>query len=174
MITTNPELIRERWRRRKDTKRFDKVFSVAYLVANPLLFAMAGVDAVRFGWTSMSSRLACVGVGLQVLGDVPVLWSLVTNPHLETTVRIQTDRDHKVVSGGPYRYVRHPMYLGLILLILGWPLVLGSWWALGIAALLVGLLVVRTALEDTTLRSELPGYTRFCETTRFRLLPGLW
>jgi len=174
MIMINPELVRQRWRRRKDTKRFDKVFGVIYLIANPVLFAVAGIDAVRFGWTSMPSGLAGVGAALQVLGDIPVLWSFVSNPHLETTVRIQTDRDHRVISTGPYRYVRHPMYLGLILMILGWPLILGSWLALGVAGFLVALLVVRTALEDRTLRDELPGYTRLCETTRSRLVPGLW
>jgi protein-S-isoprenylcysteine O-methyltransferase Ste14 len=174
MLTKNPALVEERWRRRKDTKRFDKVFGVIFLILCPALFAVAGMDAVRHGWTSMPGSLTLVGIALHVLGDIPVLWSFVANPHLETTVRIQTDRDHKVISDGPYRLVRHPMYVGVILMILGWPLILGSWIALGIACLLVALFVVRTALEDTTLRNELPGYLDLCERTRYRLIPGVW
>jgi len=174
VLSKNPTLMRERWKRRKDTKRFDKVFGVVYLVAMVTFFVLAGMDAVRYQWTSMPSSLLFVGVAMHVLGMIPVLWALLTNPHLETTVRIQTDRGHRVISDGPYRYVRHPMYVGIILLFFGWSLVLGSWVALGVAGVLAALFVVRTALEDKTLRNELPGYTEFCEKTRYRLVPGVW
>ena len=132
------------------------------------------MDAVRFQWTSMQSSLLYVGVAMHVLGMIPVLGSLLSNPHLETTVRIQTDRGHRVVTDGPYRYVRHPMYVGINLAFWGWSLVLGSWVAFGVACVVVVLLVVRTALEDKTLRNELPGYMEYCEKTRYRLIPGMW
>jgi protein-S-isoprenylcysteine O-methyltransferase Ste14 len=166
--------MRERWKRRSDTKRFDKVFSLAYLVAILAFFVLAGMDAVRFQWTSMRPELLWIGVAMHLLGMIPVLWSLLTNPHLETTVRIQSDRDHKVISDGPYRYVRHPMYVGTNVMIPGWSLILGSWVATGVALVLAVLFVVRTALEDRTLREELPGYTDYCEETRYRLIPGVW
>lgn len=174
MIVKNPILLRERWKRRKDTKPFDKVFGLAYLTSTLALLALAGLDTVRFQWTSMPGSLLAVGVVLHVLGLIPVLWSMLSNPHLETTVRIQRDRGHRVISDGPYRFVRHPMYVGIILMFLGWPLILGSWVAFGVAWFIVCLFFIRTALEDTTLKNELSGYSEFCEKTRYRLIPGLW
>jgi protein-S-isoprenylcysteine O-methyltransferase Ste14 len=174
LLSKNPTLMRERWKRRKDTKRFDKVFGLAYLVAVVAFFVLAGMDAVRYQWTSMQPSLVYVGVAVHVLGMIPVLGALLTNPHLETTVRIQTDRGHRVVTEGPYRYVRHPMYVGISVAFWGWSLILGSWVAFGVASVVVVLLVVRTALEDETLRNELAGYTEYCKKTRFRLVPGVW
>jgi protein-S-isoprenylcysteine O-methyltransferase Ste14 len=174
LLVWRPELIRERWKRRKDTKPFDRVFGAFYLLSVLAMFTLAGLDSVRYRWTSMPQWLLYVGVALHVLGSFLVLWSMLVNPHLETTVRIQNDRDHRVVSEGPYRYVRHPMYLGIIPMFLGWSLVLGSWVALGVAGFIAVLFLVRTALEDRTLQRELTGYTKFCETTRYRLVPGLW
>ncbi len=174
LLAWRPELIRERWKRRKDTKPFDKVFGVLYLLSVLALFTLAGMDTVRYRWTSMPRSSLYVGVALHLLGCCPLLWAMLVNPHLETTVRIQTDRGHRVISDGPYRYVRHPMYAGIIPMFLGWSLVLGSWVALGVAGLIAVLFLVRTAIEDRTLQRELPGYTAFCETTRYRLVPGLW
>lgn len=174
VLSKNPTLMRERWKRRKDTKRFDKVFGLAFRVALVALFVLAGMDAVRYQWTSMQPSLLYVGVAMHVFGMIPVLGALLTNPHLETTVRIQTDRGHRVVTEGPYRYVRHPMYVGISVAFWGWSLILGSWVAFGVASVVVVLLVVRTALEDETLRNELTGYTQYCEKTRFRLVPGVW
>jgi protein-S-isoprenylcysteine O-methyltransferase Ste14 len=174
MIVKNPTLLRERWKRRKDTKKFDKVFGLFYFISIVAMLVLAGMDAVRYQWTSMPPVLLYVGIALHCLGLVPVLWSLLTNPHLETTVRIQKDRGHRVISDGPYRYVRHPMYVGIILLFLGWPLVLGSWVALGVAWFITALFFVRASLEDKTLRAELSGYEEFCKTTRYRLIPGIW
>jgi protein-S-isoprenylcysteine O-methyltransferase Ste14 len=113
-------------------------------------------------------------VVLHLLGSIPIAGAMATNPHLETTVRIQEDRGHRVSTSGPYRVVRHPMYVGAILQFAGAPLVLGSLWAcLPVAAAPV-LFIVRTALEDRTLRRELPGYEAYAQRTRYRLLPGVW
>jgi protein-S-isoprenylcysteine O-methyltransferase Ste14 len=174
LLVWRPGLMQERWRRRKDTKPFDKVFGILYLLSVLALFKYAGMDAVRYRWTSMPEWTLYVGVALHVLGCCPVLWALLANPYLETTVRIQKDRGHRVISDGPYRYARHPMYAGMIPMFLGWPLVLGSYVALGVAGFIAALLLVRTVLEDRTLQQELPGYTAYCETTRYRLVPGLW
>jgi protein-S-isoprenylcysteine O-methyltransferase Ste14 len=101
-------------------------------------------------------------------------WSMAVNRHAETTVRIQTDREHTVLATGPYRFVRHPMYVGAMLLYAGSALVLGSFWALVTAGLIAAALVVRTSLEERTLRRELPGYEDFTSRTRYRLIPGVW
>jgi protein-S-isoprenylcysteine O-methyltransferase Ste14 len=88
--------------------------------------------------------------------------------------RIQDDRGQAVVTAGPYRYVRHPMYLGVILLFLGIPMALGSWWALLPGAAIGLLFVLRTAKEDRMLRDELPGYTEYAQRVRYRLVPDVW
>jgi protein-S-isoprenylcysteine O-methyltransferase Ste14 len=89
-------------------------------------------------------------------------------------VRIQTDRGHTVCDTGPYRFVRHPGYVGLILQAVGVPILLGSFWALipGVAAAV--LISIRTSFEDRTLRAELPGYVDYVQRVRWRLIPGIW
>ena len=99
---------------------------------------------------------------------------MLTNAYFSTAVRIQTDRGQTVCRSGPYRFVRHPGYVGAILQSLGIPFLLGSWWALipGLAA--VVFIVIRTALEDRTLQYELVGYWDYAQEVRFRLVPGIW
>ena len=99
---------------------------------------------------------------------------MVVNPYAESSVRIQTDRGQTVVTSGPYRFVRHPMYVGIILMSLANPLVWGSAWALAMSGVLILLFLWRTAKEDQTLRRELPGYDEYAAQTRYRLLPGVW
>jgi len=96
------------------------------------------------------------------------------NPFFEKTVRIQSERGHRVIDTGPYSFVRHPGYLGFAGWILSTPLLLGSWWALIPAILSTVCLVVRTALEDRTLRMELAGYEEYIHRVRYRLVPGIW
>jgi protein-S-isoprenylcysteine O-methyltransferase Ste14 len=171
----NPGLMAARARiRRADTKRFGKVFLALYFPLLLLQPVVAGLDAVRFGWSSMPPATVYAGLVLVVLGATPVTWALMENPYAETSVRIQSDRGQKVVTSGPYRLVRHPMYLGALLMYPGVALILGSVWALAIAGLIAILMVGRTALEDRTLRRELPGYEGFVSVTRYRLIPGVW
>ena len=89
-------------------------------------------------------------------------------------MRIQTERGHHVIEDGPYRYVRHPGYVGFFSWCLATPLLLGSWWALVPGALSVVGIFVRAALEDRTLRTELEGYEDYTTRVRYRLIPGLW
>jgi protein-S-isoprenylcysteine O-methyltransferase Ste14 len=101
-------------------------------------------------------------------------WAMAVNPFLSTIVRIQDDRGHFVVTSGPYRYVRHPMYAMILLMWPGIALELGSWWALIPAVVIAIVFVIRTTLEDRTLQAELPGYAAYGQQTRYRLLPGVW
>lgn len=173
-VPRNPEIVAERGKKHAGTKPFDRVVNVVYTIALLGMSAVAGLDAVRFGWSSIAFGWVYAGAVLYLLGSWPITWAMATNPYLETTVRIQDDRGHTVVTSGPYRLVRHPMYAGLILEYMATPLVLGSVWAFVLAATLVGILVVRTALEDRTLQDELPGYKDYAARTRYRLLPGIW
>ncbi|HVX66162.1 MAG TPA: isoprenylcysteine carboxylmethyltransferase family protein [Bryobacteraceae bacterium] len=164
---------RAKWAR-KDTRSFDKVF---FAVLLPLVYAqpaLAGMDAVRFGWSRMPGVWAYGGAVLFALAMGLITWVMAINRHAEATVRIQSDRDHRVISSGPYRVIRHPMYVGAILMYLATALVLGSAWALLPACAMAACFAWRTAREDDTLRRELPGYEDFASRTRYRLFPGVW
>lgn len=141
----------------------------------PLLaWLVAGLDA-RFGWTPPLPGWLVVGGGVvMALGMALTTWAMIANAFFSSVVRIQHDRGHRVATGGPYRIVRHPGYLGAILYDLGAPLLLGSWWALLPSGLAILLMTIRTALEDRTLRAELEGYAAYAQQTRWRLLPGVW
>jgi len=171
----NPELMAERARwRRKDAKPFDKIFMAVYLPLVLLQPAVAGFDAVRFRWSAMPFAFVYVGAVLFIVSSVLLTWAMVVNPYAETSVRIQHDRGHQVITSGPYHFVRHPMYVGIVVMSLANPLIWGSVWTLAMSGFLVLLFIWRTALEDQTLRRELPGYEEFAARTRYRLLPGVW
>lgn len=172
---SNPSLMRARskWRR-GDTKTFDKAFLGALIPLGLLQPAVAGLDAVRFHWSALPLGLGFLGAALFVPAIALIAWSMAINPFAETSVRIQADRGHTVIQSGPYRIVRHPMYVGSILMYLSTPLILGSFWALAFTVSIVALFIWRTALEDRMLRRELAGYEGFAARTRFRLVPGLW
>jgi protein-S-isoprenylcysteine O-methyltransferase Ste14 len=159
---------------RKDTPPFDKVFLWTYLPLVFILVPVAALDAVRFHALPLPEWTMLPGIVLFVMAMALIVWSLLANPFAESTVRIQQDRGQTVVSTGPYHFVRHPMYVGFIVM---WPaaaLMWGSGWAMAVAALMLILVVWRTAKEDSFLRRELPGYQEYADLTRFRLVPGLW
>jgi protein-S-isoprenylcysteine O-methyltransferase Ste14 len=118
----------------------------------------------------------CVlGYALLITGMVGLTWAQAVNKFFEPTVRIQTDRGHKVIDTGPYAIVRHPGYVSAYLLFVGIPLALGSLWAALIPAILmVPALVLKTLWEDQTLQEELPGYKGYAQRVRYRLVPGVW
>jgi len=172
---SDPELVAERQQAKEDVKTWDKVITTLFsLVFIPFILITSGLDQ-RFGWSaSFPVVLQILALFMGLLCFALIFWGMVSNTHFESYVRIQKDRDHKAVTSGPYQYVRHPGYLGMALSALVLPLILGSWWAFipgGIAAILI---VIRTALEDRTLRAELPGYEAYAHQTRYRLLPGIW
>lgn len=177
ILPVNPVMLAERQITgvKQGSRKWD-MFLV--LLMGVMLFAtyiIACLDA-RFGWSAQVPLwLELTALGICILGyDVLLLWSMIVNSFFTAIVRIQTERDHRVISSGPYRLVRHPGYLGTILCFLFTPLLLGSWWAL-IPACAVGVvLVVRTGREDRFLQAELPGYRDYTHKTPFRLLPGIW
>lgn len=171
----NPRLLeaRAKWRR-KDTKPFDRIFLAIFFPLLMIQPPLAGLDAVRYRWSSVPFAFVYVGAILFALSVVVIAWALAVNPYAESTVRIQTDRGQTVVTSGPYRFVRHPMYAGFVPMYLALPLVWGSVWALVLAVAIILLLIWRTAREDQTLRQELPGYEEYAARTRYRLLPGVW
>jgi protein-S-isoprenylcysteine O-methyltransferase Ste14 len=96
------------------------------------------------------------------------------NTYASAVVKVDTERGHKVISTGPYAWVRHPMYGGAIFYLVGAPLLLGSWYALAIGIILIGILALRAVWEEQTLMAELPGYADYAQRVRYRMLPGVW
>ncbi len=174
VMRKSPGLINERGRRAENIKGWDKVLMGIYSLVLFTVPVVAGLDAVRFEWSAMPLLLHVIGGVLFIPAMTMPLWAMSANAYLSTMVRIQDDRGHQVVTAGPYRYVRHPMYVGTIFFGLSIPLFLGSWWTFVPCGLIVVLFIVRTALEDRTLREELPGYAEYAQRVRYRLLPGIW
>jgi protein-S-isoprenylcysteine O-methyltransferase Ste14 len=170
----NPGIVRARMKKDEPVKPFDKLVVALGTPLTIAIFVVAGLDVLVYQWSPVPPWAWGLGLALFVLGDVPVLWSLVENPYLERMVRIQEERGHKVITTGPYRFVRHPMYVGVLSMIVAWPLLLGSLWALLPAAGMIALMLYRAAAEDRMLHEELPGYRDFAAKTRYRLVPGVW
>jgi protein-S-isoprenylcysteine O-methyltransferase Ste14 len=177
VAVANPELVnhRGRWKKKRDAKSWDKVLVRVYgLLGFFVLPVVIGLEVGRYGWSSLGAWGVAVGTVLFAVGTVVLAWAMLVNTHFETVVRIQHDRNHQVVTAGPYRIVRHPGYVGASLWALAAPLIVGSAYGLVPAALAVAVLVIRTSLEDKTLQAELPGYQQYAQKTKSRLLPGIW
>lgn len=174
MLILPPELIVERGQIREGTKGWDKALNAFIAVPTFATLIVAGLDE-RFGWTpQLSLALHLAALVLVTLGQGLVSWAMVSNKFFSTTACVQVDRGHAVASDGPYAYVRHPGYAGMIVTWLVAPLAFGSLWALISASLVAAGLIVRTAFEDRMLQAELGGYQDYATRVRYRLLPGVW
>ena len=174
LLWKNPDTVAARMKRQKAGARFEVFMLPLFIPAVLAIPMVAGLDAVRYGWMSVPFWTTWPGIVFHVAGDSFMLWAMVVNPHLEGTVRIHSEPGHQVITTGPYAIVRHPMYVGLILVLVGIPLFLGSGWAfLPVGTVCLGL-VIRAALEDRMLLEKLPGYTAYARKTAYRLIPGVW
>jgi len=171
----NPEIFVARARLTgQGTRAWDRALLAILLPAFAAILPVAGLDDGRFHWAPAAGIWVVAGYVLLVIGFAGSGWAQAVNRHFEPSVRIQTERHHRVVDTGPYAYVRHPGYVFGSLLAIGAALTLGSWWAMVPAALVIVTLLVRTALEDATLQRDLPGYAEFAARTRYRWIPGVW
>jgi protein-S-isoprenylcysteine O-methyltransferase Ste14 len=170
----DPELYKERTSVKKDTKPFDRIILVCYLIAFVGMLVLTGFDAVRFRWSAVPLWLKIVSFA----GFFPVSYVFLSvtahNTFLSGTVRIQNERGHHVCTTGPYRIVRHPMYTAIILLAFLIPPALGSFYGWIGSAVVTLIFLIRTYLEDRTLQTELEGYREYARKVRFRLVPGIW
>ena len=169
-----PETLNQRGTSHTGIKPFDIAFAVLWLVLSYSLAVVAGLDCMRYAWSALPWSVFGLGLALVVAATVIGTWAMVENEHFEQFVRIQTDRNHRVVTTGPYRVVRHPGYLAGILGALGSPPMLGSVWSSIPALLIVALFVWRTSAEDKTLQRELGGYAEYAAQTPHRLIPFVW
>ena len=176
MIRRNPDLLAERSGALsgEGTKSWDKIIVPVVEILPLVQVVVAGLD-FRFDWSPpFALWVELLGIALMLGAYALLTWSMVTNAFFSACVRLQTDREQRVIDSGPYRFVRHPGYVGLAVGSVGTSLVLSSLWSLVPGVLMVLLLVVRTALEDRTLREELDGYEAYAQRVRYRLLPGVW
>ena len=169
-----PELISERGRKKDNVEKWDKLITRLLTLPWFALYIVSGLD-IRFGLSlELASWIHISGLVIFILGNALVSWAMISNIYFSTAVRIQYDRGHTVSIGGPYRFMRHPGYLGMIIYLLATPLALGSFWAFIPASLTVILFIIRTAFEDNTLKNKLEGYKEYAERVKYRLIPGIW
>jgi protein-S-isoprenylcysteine O-methyltransferase Ste14 len=174
ILPKRAEVVAERSRGVSGGKGWD--LWITRLMAFPTvgLLVLAGLDE-RWNLTpSLFLWLRLFGGLAFMIGYAIVLWAMYSNPYFSQVVRIQSERGHVAMTGGPYRIVRHPGYLGMSLSMLGAVFLLDSLWGLICFAFYLALIVTRTALEDRTLRAELPGYADYGSHTKYRLIPGVW
>ena len=176
LVFLDPELIRERTAPGPGVDRGDVVLAtLGVLALYPATFAVAGLDAIRFGPAlPMPQSVQVAALLVYALGYGFAYWAVFSNPFFATFVRIQEDRGHSVVSSGPYALVRHPGYSGVLLAHLAMPFAFGSIWALLPSVLATLLFIARTSREDRTLGKRLVGYREYQTRVRWRLLPGVW
>ncbi|NQS90796.1 MAG: isoprenylcysteine carboxylmethyltransferase family protein [Chloroflexi bacterium] len=175
VIPISPDLLIERSRSNQDAKSWDKIIMPLAAGILPLIgWILAGFNE-RWDWTpEVGIGLSMAGLIGTVLGHGIVVWAMGANAFFSPLVRIQEERGHVVSTTGPYKFLRHPGYVGAILFSSAIPFLLGSWWALIPGILSVVLYVLRTWLEDQTLQEELEGYKEYASQVKFRLIPGVW
>ena len=174
-FTKKQDLMQERVGPGSGVKWWDKIFFAIHVPLSFSVSLLAALDAGRFHWSpQLPIVLYPVTFVLILAGCCIIYWAMWTNNFFSSRVRIQTDRGHYVVTEGPYHYVRHPGYVGLIIFMPALALLLGSIYALIPAAIDIFLLIIRTYLEDITLQKELPGYADYTKQIRFRLIPCIW
>jgi protein-S-isoprenylcysteine O-methyltransferase Ste14 len=170
----DPELVRERNVPADKAEAWDRVVMGIYSVLLVVLLIVCALDGGRHAWSAVPLGVQMIGWLLLVVAGAMVWHVMMINAYLSSWARIQDDRGQVVVQQGMYRYIRHPMYLGVIAGFLGIPLVLGSWWGMVPSVAIVGLFVYRTYREDRMLMEGLAGYAKYTEEVRYRLLPGIW
>lgn len=171
-----PDILKERanYNQQENTQAWDKWLSPLVAFGSVFILLVAGLEA-KFHWSDgFSLRWELLGLVLILAGYLLSSYAFIENSYFSGTVRIQDERGHKVVSSGPYAWVRHPGYLGNLIANLGIPLLLDSGWAFVPVIIFGSFFVIRTRLEDRFLRQNLPGYAEYAQKVRYRLLPGVW
>jgi protein-S-isoprenylcysteine O-methyltransferase Ste14 len=174
ILRINPGLLQERLAPPKEAKVWDRAILSIIRLLELARYILAGLDQ-RNGWTvDFPWQAQLVALFFCLACTALFAWAMASNPFFSQVVRLQADRGHSVASGGPYRYVRHPSYVAMILFELALSSLLASWWAIIVGGLCSILFILRTALEDRTLQAELPGYPAYAQRVRYRLVPGIW
>ncbi|TDN63495.1 isoprenylcysteine carboxylmethyltransferase family protein [Paraburkholderia sp. BL10I2N1] len=172
----DPALLEERLKPfiQREQGLWDKVFMALVAIVWCAWLVLMALDAARFRWSSVPLWLNVAGALAIFLCIWMTGFVFRANSFAAPVVKIQSERGHKVADTGPYAWVRHPMYSAAILFFIGLPLLLGSWWGLACAPLLVAGLGARAVMEERMLIAQLPGYADYAARVRYRLVPGIW
>jgi len=175
VLKIDSELLSERSKPGEGTKNWDKtILGLSFLITISM-YIIAGLDSGRYYWSPHFHWSLCLlGIILTISGQLLFLIAQKQNKFFSSTVRIQTDREHIVCETGIYKFVRHPAYLGSIIQAMGFPLLFGSLWSIIPISLLIILFLIRTYLEDKTLKNELKGYSEYSNKTRYKIVPNVW
>ncbi|MAT43431.1 MAG: isoprenylcysteine carboxyl methyltransferase [Anaerolineaceae bacterium] len=174
LLPNHGDLLAERSKIGEGTSKRDIFLAFMMAYNSWFIGSFCAVDA-RNGWSPQIPLWLWVAAILLILaGSGFTQWAMYSNRFFSGVVRIQSDRGHQVINKGPYRIVRHPGYLGVVIFILMTPLVLKSIWGLLLALIFIALVFVRTSWEDETLREDLPGYIEYAKEVRYKLIPKIW
>jgi protein-S-isoprenylcysteine O-methyltransferase Ste14 len=166
----DPPLIERRMQFKEKVREQKRIMTFVYITWL-IAFVLPGLDH-RFGWSHLPLWITVFSQAVVFGGHLMTLWVAKVNRFASRTIQVEPGQE--VISSGPYRVVRHPMYLGASVMLLFTPLALGSYFALPAFVLLIPLIVLRLVNEERVLRQELPGYSEYCLHTHFRLVPFLW
>jgi protein-S-isoprenylcysteine O-methyltransferase Ste14 len=176
LLRHDPELLQERLSGfgKPGEPTWDKVFFVVLQVFFFAWLVLMPLDAVRFRWSQVPAWLQVAGALLLLVSFYLFFLPFRENPYLSPVVRVQVERGHKVISSGPYRYVRHPMYAAGIPFAAGTALLLGSWYGLLLGLVFVLGLAYRAVREERVLEAGLPGYKEYTARVKYRFIPHVW
>jgi protein-S-isoprenylcysteine O-methyltransferase Ste14 len=158
----------------RDQQSWDRVFMAGAALVFLGWLVVSALDARRFQWSHVPLWAQALGAVLIALCMILVWRTFRVNTFAAPQIRIQKDRRQRVITDGPYRFIRHPMYAGAALMFVGAPLLLGSWWGLLFVPVAVVGIGMRAVGEERMLLRELPGYEDYMRQVRRRLFPGLW
>jgi len=175
LARTDPALLAERMHpmMQRDQPAADKKFMLALGIVALIWFLAIGLDQ-RYHASDVPLGLQALGWAMLLLSTGFIMWVMRENSFAAPVVKLQTERGHRVVSTGPYAWVRHPMYSGTVLFFVGAPMLLGSWWGVAMSPLFIVLFAIRARIEERALLAGLPGYADYTARVRYRLVPGLW
>ena len=160
-------------RRTKGTEKVkeQKLIQLINLPVFLAAFIVPGLDR-RFGWSDVPVEIIII-TNIVILGGYLIIFNVFKQNSYASRI-VETDKEQKVITTGLYGLVRHPMYIGVLIMYLPTPLALGSYWGLIPMALLPVALVFRILNEEKVLRENLEGYKEYCLKTRYRLIPYIW
>jgi protein-S-isoprenylcysteine O-methyltransferase Ste14 len=174
LAKTDPGLLAERMRlTARDQPAADRKFMLIFAASALIWFVAMGLDR-RMLASEMPVALQTLGLAMYLFSTWFIMWVFRENSFAAPVIKMQAERDHHVISSGPYAVVRHPMYSGVMLYFIGIPLLLGSWWGIAFVPLFFALFAVRTGIEERALTVGLSGYADYAARVRYRLLPGVW
>jgi protein-S-isoprenylcysteine O-methyltransferase Ste14 len=176
LLRHDPALLQERLSSpvQAGQKRWDQAGMLGLWVFWCAWTVLIALDARRFHWSSMAAPWNWAGAAGIALSVYAAYRTFRENSFAAPVVKLQRERGHRVVSTGPYRLVRHPMYTGALFAFFGIPLLLGSWWGVVLAPVLCIAVGVRAVLEERVLEVGLEGYTEYKAAVRYRLVPFVW